>query len=107
MNKTKLYIIILLLGVSIGCLQTAGTITGKVSDSAGNAAGAGIVVYVTQNHFAATTDASGTYSISNVPVGSYTVVAASGVYTSSSTAVTLADSMTSCAPLQVTTDIRF
>ena len=106
MGKSKIYFILaLMVFVIAGCLQTAGDLKGKVTDSAGAAAGAGVYVYITENNYAAATDSQGNYRINGVALGSYTVRAVSGTWTGSA-AVTLSDPPTGCTAPETQADIQ-
>ena len=89
----------------IGCLQTAGNITGTVKDAGGNSL-AGVLVYVQPANNAAVTNTSGKYTIANLSLGEYTVTAATGSYTATKT-VTIADEGTSCAAPEIQVDLQF
>ena len=93
-----------LLSMVIGCMQTVGTITGKVTDSGGNPV-SGVFVFVEQEGDAGVTDENGEYTIENVPLGDYTVTATSGTITSSEEAIII-DETFSCTPPQVEVDIQ-
>ena len=76
---------------------STGTISGKVTDAYTGAALAGADVSTLPATTSVTTDATGSYTISNVPAGSYTLTAAKSGYNSASTSVTVTGGQTSTA----------
>ena len=104
-EQIKVYLIAaFLLSIAIGCMQTEGTITGKVTDSGGNPV-SGAIVFVEPENYGGITDASGEYTIENVPLGDYTVTATFGMITNSGEA-SIIDETFSCTPPQVEVDIQ-
>ena len=100
----NILIVLFLSLMVIGCMQTVGTITGKVTDNGGSPV-VGAIVFVEQEGHADVTDESGTYTIENVPLGDYTVTATFGTITNSEEA-TIVDETFSCTPPQVEVDIK-
>ena len=70
-------------GVKPGTSQEYGVVSGKVSDASDDSAIASATVVIDNTAFSATTDSSGNYCISDVPVGTYSMSASKTGYLSS------------------------
>lgn len=79
-----------------GGSTTTGTIAGSVTDSAGSSIG-GAAVSVSGTTLSATTDASGQYTIPNVPAGTQSVNATASGYDSQAQSVSVTAASTSTA----------
>ena len=104
-NYRSAVMFIVMAVIAVGCMQQAGTISGRVTDSLGNAL-AGVTVITNPGNFSAVTNNLGNYGINDVPVGNYMVVATSGTHTASEN-IMLEDTAMGCNPLLMTTDLQF
>ena len=68
------------LNVQMTAIIVTGTLSGKVTDAGTGAALSGVSVTISGSALVATTDASGNYSITNIPVGTYTITFTKGGY---------------------------
>jgi hypothetical protein len=96
----KLLFTIILAFLMIGCLESTGTISGRITDSAGNpVTGASILL----NPLGLTTssDTNGFYTVNNVPWGDYTVTASSGQLSNSVNVKVVNKSSLSCEDINL------
>lgn len=95
-KEMSVYLIFTLLSfIVIGCLQTAGTITGKVTNNNGDPL-EDVLVFVDPSNYAGFTNSEGVYKIGSLPLGNYTVTATTGSYTATVQA-SVVDSASSCS----------
>jgi len=74
MYKEKLFVIFLLLSTIKSPAQEKGIIRGKIIEQTTKQALAGATVTIKDHPFAVSTDSSGIFIISNIPVGTYTLI---------------------------------
>ena len=75
-----------------------GTITGRVVDASGEGL-PGVTVVLEGTSLGASTDATGAYSISNVPAGSYTLVTSYVGFKANRTPITVTEGGTTAVPV--------